>query len=127
MNKKRVYFELLDISYSKAQLKIRVASLVEGLPDGLIGTPLIIANASKKFTVLFNGVSEFRSTAEPCFVAEGTQKDITDFLFECHGSQYREHVCPFGVGAREPARHFCVFTESVVVEVLSENEPTVEA
>jgi hypothetical protein len=127
MNKKRMYFELLDISYCKAQLKVRVANLVSGQPDGYIGTPLVIGNESRVFTIIFDGVSEFRSSAEPCFVAEGNQNDITDFLFECIGSQYSEHVCPFGVGAREPARHFCVFTESVVVEVLSKNEPKIEA
>lgn len=122
-----MYFELIDLSYSGAELKLRIATLVTGKPDGYVGTPLVVGDESKEFTVKFHGVAEFRSTAEPCFVAEGTQKDITDFLFECVGSPYLEKACPFGVGASGPARHFCVFTESVVVEVLSKNEPSIEA
>lgn len=52
---------------------------------------------------------------------------MTGFIFECLDSEYPSYVCPFGSGAKDPARHFCVFTESVVVEVLSSNEPRIEA
>ena len=120
-----MYFQLLELSYHDAQLVVRLATLVEGQPDGYVGTPLVVGSNSKIFTVKFDGVAEFRSTAEPCFSIEGSRKDITEFLFECIGSQYVEKVCPFGVGAMSPARHFCVFTESVVIEVLTENEPEI--
>ena len=126
MKQKHTFFKLIDLSYSDANLTIRVAELVKGKPDGYIGTPLVISAQSRQFTVYFNGVTEFRSRAEPCFVAEGNQVDLSDFVFECLGSEYVSHVCPFGAGAKDPARHFCVFTEDVVVEVLSSNEPRIE-
>ena len=125
--KKYTFFELVDLSYSDARLTVRVAKLVKGKPDGYIGTPLVIGPQSRHFIVYFDGVTEFRSKAEPCFVAEGDQVDLSDFVFECLGSEYVRQVCPFGSGAKEPARHFCVFTESVVVEVLTSNEPRIEA
>jgi len=126
MNQHRSYFDLVDIKFSHACLTVCVAELVEGAPDGYVGTPIVIGAQSRKFTVIFEGVTEFRSKAEPCFVAEGTQRDITSFVFECLGSEYLSHICPFGAGAKEPAKHFVVFTESVVVEVLSSNEPRIE-
>jgi hypothetical protein len=124
--KNTMYFELIELTYHSAQLVVRVANLVEGAPDGYIGTPLVIGSESKRYTVTFDGVADFRSTAEPCFSIEGSRKDITEFLFECIGSQYVEKICPFGVGATSAARHFCVFTESVVIEVLAENEPQIQ-
>lgn len=121
-----MYFELLELSYRNAQLVVRVASLVEGVQDGYIGTPLVVGNDSKTYTVSFDDVAEFRSTAEPCFSLDGSRKDITNFLFECIDSKYVKKICPFGVGATSSARHFCVFTESVVIEVLAENEPQIQ-
>ena len=126
MKQKHTFFELVDLRYSDANLTIRVAELVQGEPDGYIGTPLVISAQSRHFTVYFDDVTEFRSAAEPCFVPEGNRVELTDFVFECLGSQYVHHVCPFGAGAKDPARHFCVFTESVVVEVLSSHEPRIE-
>lgn len=127
MKNKHTSFELVDLKYRDANPTVRVAELVAGEPDGYIGTPLVISAESRRFTVYFDGVTEFRSKGEPCFVAEGNRVDLSDFVFECLASAYVSHVCPFGAGAKDPARHFCVFTESVVVEVLSSNEPRIEA
>ncbi len=126
MNRKRTFFQLVNLAYANGNLTVRVAELVEGTPDGYIGTPLVVGASSQQFAVHFEQVSEFRSKAEPCFVVEGKHRDVTGFLFECVDSNYIGQVCPFGVGAKEPARHFGVFTESVVIEVLSSHEPRIE-
>lgn len=120
-----MYFELLDMTYQAAQLVIRVANLVEGQPDGLIGLPLIISDESEIYKIEFSNIAEFRSTSEPCFSEEGEEKEITNFLSESIGSEYAKTVCVCGVGAREPARHFFVYTESVVIEVLANEEPVI--
>jgi len=126
MTQKHTFFDLVDLKYSDANLIVRVAELVDGKPDGHIGIPLVISAQSRYFTVYFDGVTEFRSKAEPCFVEEGNRVDLSEFVSECLGSEYVGHACPFGAGAKDPVRHFCVFTESVVVEVLSSNEPRIE-
>jgi hypothetical protein len=41
MKQKHTFFKLIDLSYSDANLTIRVAELVEGKPDGYIGTHLL--------------------------------------------------------------------------------------
>jgi len=120
------YFELIKIFYEPGQLTIEVAELVKGQPDEYIGIPLVIDARSRRWTLYFESVAEFRSRAEPCFAAEGTQHDLTEFLFECVNSDYINQVCPCGVGASEPARHFGVYTESVVLEILASQEPKIE-
>lgn len=120
------YFELVSMEYAAAALTVRLTELLEGDPDGYIGRPLVRRPNSRTFTVRFTNVTEFRSRAEPCYVLEGTRRIVTDYLCECVGSDYIHQVCPFGRGAKEPARHFVVFTEQVVIEALSSNEPTVE-
>jgi len=126
MERKSAYFDLVDIAYGDASLIVRVVELIKGEPDGMIGTPLLVGAKSRRYIVNFNGVTEFRSRAEPCFAWDGQAKDKSDFLCECVGSDYVRQICPFGEGAKEPTRHFVVFTETVVLEVLSSNEPTVE-
>ncbi|KXB32424.1 hypothetical protein AT959_01680 [Dechloromonas denitrificans] len=120
------YFDLIDIAYNKATLVVRVIELLEGNPDGYVGRPLTITEQSQTFRIEFDRVTEFRTNAEQCFTPEGTTRNITPFVFECVGSKYASQACPLGAGAGEAARHFVVFTESVVVEVLSLNEPTIE-
>ena len=127
MTKSHRFFDLLDIEYRDAILTIRVAELLEGEPDGYIGTPLVVKPSSEAFAICFKDVTEFRSRAEPCYTPDGKQRDITPFLCECLDSDYVRQVCPFGGGAKEPARHFAVYTESVVLEVLTSTEPQVSA
>ncbi len=127
MTKHYKFFDLVDVIYSNAVLTVRIAELVEGAPDGYIGTPLVIDSQSKQFKVSFDSVAEFRSSAEPCFSPEGIRRNMTDFLFECFESEYLSHTCPFGVVANENVRHFVVFTESVVLEVLCPNDPKIES
>lgn len=120
------YFDLIKVLYEPGELTIEVAELVKGEPDGYIGIPLVVNATSRRWTIYFEHVAEFRSRAEPCFAAEGAQHDLTDFLFECVNSEYINQLCPCGVGAREPARHFGIYTESVVLEILASQEPKIE-
>lgn len=83
-----MYFDLIDLKYCEAILSVRIAELVLGEPDGCNGTPLVINETSKKFTVVFKDVSDFRSQAEPCFSCDGDPEKITDFLYECKKSKY---------------------------------------
>jgi hypothetical protein len=120
------FFQLIELSYQPARLIVRVAELVEGEPDGYIGTPLVVSATSKMHSILFEKVADFRSRAEPCFSFDGEHRDITGFAFECLDSSYIKESCPFGIGATRNVRHFGIFTESVVIEVLSSSHPRIE-
>lgn len=126
MSKKHRFFDLVDIAYSDATLVVRVTELLEGKPDGYVGTPLVVTPQSGTFRIKFDSVAEFRTNAEQCFSSEGIRRDIASFVFECLNSTYATKACPLGLGAKDGARHFVVFTESVVVEALSPYEPTIE-
>ena len=119
------FFQLLGVTYAPDTLEIQLALLVEGQPDGHIGTPLVVGDHSVRYTISFKGVSEFRATAEPCYVKPESVVDMSAFLFECLASEYAGRSCPFGVGPRTSARHFCVFSEDSVIEVLSSVAPTI--
>ncbi len=125
MQTKLIFYVLFDLNYSNANLIVRIIELVEGEPDANHGIPLIISPISRKYSIHFEQVSEFRSKSEPCFVGEGKHVDMTDFLREYTDSEYVKQICPFGIGAKEVARHFCIFTTSVVLEVLSEKAPQI--
>lgn len=126
MKKKPTYHEIIDIRYEDASLTVRIVELVDGEPDGGIGIPLVVGADSRRYTIHFKGVTEFRSKAEPCYDTDSERTDISEFLWEDHSSDYVDEACSFGEGAKDPARHFCVYTESVVVEVLSSHEPRIE-
>ncbi len=119
-----MYFQLLELTYKPEYLKISIAQLIEGEPDGYIGRPLTVSPKSKRYTIVFNGVGNFRSIPEPCWRYEGKENKITGFLSECFESEYSQNLCPCGTGSGSK-RHFYVFTESVVIEVIAEYEPEI--
>jgi len=121
-----VLFDLVDLRFQDAELTVRVVTLVEGPPDGFLGTPMVVGERSEFFTVVFPEVAEFRSTAEPCFVARGERTDLAEFLFECTGTDYPDRACPLGIApSATRKRHYCLATESIVLEVLSAVPPVV--
>jgi len=122
------FWQLLSLTYQEATLTICVASLHKGNPDGLVGVPLVLNEESKAFKISFEPTEEYRSKSEPCFTHEETDISITDYLFERPDSTYCKEACPFGAGSSltEAMRHFYVFTESAVIEVLCTNLPAVE-
>ena len=96
-------------------------------PDGGIGLPLAVTDESEHVALHFDDVNEFRSRAEHCYRQEGDAAQLTPYLVECTNSKFLETVCAAGRGAKAPARHFCVLTERVVVEVLANAAQRVEA
>lgn len=122
----RRFWDLVSMMYCNATLTIRIAEMRESAPDHLIGRPLQVTEGSEQLALHFDNVTEFRSCAEPCFQYDGKPRNLASYLFECTGSEFLKTVCPFGIGAKEPARHFCVLTEGVVIEVLTNEEPRIE-
>ena len=125
MTSERRSFDLVDVTYRDQTLVVTVAELLRGEPDGWIGTPLSVQPSSERFELTFNWVTEFRSTAEPCYTTDGTDLVISEYLSECVESDYARQSCPFGGTPSGGARHFCVLTEFVIIEVLCLDSPTV--
>ena len=121
-----MYYELEELKYRDDTLSVTIVTLMRGEPDGAIGIPLVVGDQSNWYKIEFQGVTDFRSQAEPCFNYHGEERQLSDYLFECFKTEYLESACPFGAGAGlDPPRHYYVFTESVVINVLSMSEPII--
>ena len=122
-----MFTDIVEIIWREDTVKLIVAELVEGEPDGRVGFPLVIDERSKIFEVILSGVVEFKSVSEPCFHLDGEKKKINDFVFEAIDSEYRKTACPFILRTTNPysRRHFVIYTETLVFEVLSDTEPII--
>lgn len=123
----RTFWDLESVTYLHPTLTVHIAKMHQGEPDGYVGLPLLVTDESEHITLHFDNVTEFRSCAEPCFQHEGDVTRLTPYLHECTSSEFSQTACPFGRGAKNPARHFFVFTERVVIEVLANAQPRIES
>jgi hypothetical protein len=119
-----MFYDLVEFIWKEATVKLKVAELLEGEPDGCIGLPLVIDESSKVFEVTLSNVYEFKSVSEPFFHLDGKRQKINDFVWEVIGSEYRKTAGFYG-SKPETARHFIVFTETLVFEALSDTEPVI--
>lgn len=123
----RKFWDLENVTYCHATLTVRIAEMRQGEPDGCVGLPLLVTDESERITLHFDNVTEFRSCAEPCYRYEKDVTRLTAYLDERTGSQFLQTTCPYGGGAKDPARHFCVLTERIVIEVLANALPRIES
>lgn len=125
MTSEQRLWDLVELVFRDDTLLVTLGELIRGKPDGYIGSPLLMGQSSERIELSFEDVSEFRSVAEPCYKIDGARTDISEYLCECVESNYAKQSCTFGGGPGEHARHFCVLTESVIVEVLCSAPPIV--
>jgi len=119
-----MFYDLVEIIWKEATVSLKIAELLEGEPDGCVGLPLVIDERSKVFEVTLSNVYEFKSVSEPFFHLDGERQKVNNFVWEAIGSEYRKTAGFYGP-TPETARHFIIFTETLVFEVLSNTAPII--
>jgi hypothetical protein len=103
------YYDLVELIWKDANVTLKVAEMVKGEPNGLIGLPLIVDERSTLFEVTFLGVVEFKSVLEAFFQRDGEIHEINDFVWEAANSEYRKTVSCFGPGiSMYTLKHLCL-------------------
>jgi len=123
-----------ELAFREAKLSLLVVELLQGEPDGLIGLPLVKRAESRRYTVEFSCVGHFKVGPEPFANISSNAIKEADFLYREPESQYlqdlRDSVSTFPMTRPWPAnpvvRHYIVYAENFVLEVLAAVEPSVQ-
>ncbi|MFT3758964.1 hypothetical protein [Thauera sp.] len=126
------YHVIRELGFEDGALSIGLEELLEGPPDGFVGLPLMVLPASRKYAVRIAGVGHFVVCPEPVFSFGSNARKLTDFLYEEDDSallaEYGWGAATFNLGhprlVNREMRHFVVFADNFVVNVLSASEPT---
>ena len=124
---------LEDVRFSNGILSIEIADLNTGMPDGLVGLPLVVTEQSQRYLVQFPAIAGFRSVPEPLNGLSDSSKEVYPFLFLEMDSEYLRECANdakyFVYGSERPEnpsiRHYVVYGENTVIHVLSATEPHV--
>jgi hypothetical protein len=128
------YYVVNDLAYREGKLSLLVVELLQGEPDGVIGLPLVKRPESRRYRVEFSCVGHFKVGPEPFANISSNAIQQTEFLYREPESQYLRDlggsVSIFPMSRPWPAnpviRHYVVYAENFVLEVLAAVEPSVQ-
>jgi hypothetical protein len=123
-----------DLAFRERKLSLLVVELLQGEPDGLIGLPLVKRPESRRYRVEFTCVGHFKVGPEPFANISSNAIKQTDFLYREPESQYLrglgDSVSTFPMSRPWPEnqviRHYVVYAENFVLEVLAAVEPSIQ-
>jgi hypothetical protein len=128
------YHIVEDLAFREANLSLLVVELLQGEPDGFIGLPLVKRPESRRYRMEFSCVGHFKVGPEPFANISSNAIKQTDFLYREPESQYLrdlgDSVSIFPISRPWPenpvVRHYVVYAENFVVEVLAAVEPSIQ-
>jgi len=123
-----------DLAFREGKLSLLVVELLQGEPDGVIGLPLVKRPESHRFRVEFSCIGHFKVGPEPFANISSNAIKQTDFLYCEPESQYlrdlADSVSTFPMSRPWPenpvVRHYVVYAENFVLEVLAAVEPSTQ-
>jgi hypothetical protein len=130
LDSSRFWF-LRDLNYSESELEIVVEEGIVGEPSDVNiaghpirgSRPVELNPQSRKYRIVFTGVSSFKVTEETLSQPDKYGEPSTDPIRQYNKSEYLEL---FGVSISGSYQHFSLITTEKVIDVLSRKPPIIE-
>ena len=128
----RCFFKIEALGYIDQILTVELVELRPMAPDGLIGTPWGITEASNRCKVRFLAVVAFCVEPEIANSLGSSVQKIEPFLFRQTCTDYTVKMgwaasMYVGLPSETVQTHFVVYSENLVVHVLTPNQPEILA